>query len=113
MLHSETRPKTKMAFVRFSNVVPINYAPLVSAPSVRDQFSPPSNPTNLDLTADRLKVGDCYRGLLFYLENGAIVMRRGPKTPGGNGHVSWLGDEPEDCYVSFQGNWYTAIVKSA
>lgn len=98
--------------VCFSNVVPINYAPLTAAPSVMDQFSPPAEPTTLDLTAGRIGVGDCYRGALFYLENGALVSRRQPKTACGNGLFSWLGDEPEDCYVNFRGKWHTATVKN-
>lgn len=98
--------------VCFSNIMPIDYAPLTSAPSVMDQFAAPTEPTPLGLDAGRLAVGDCYRGTLFYLENGAIVMRRSPKTFGGNGYISWLGTEPEDCYVSFRGQWHTATVKS-
>ena len=96
--------------VRFSNVVPINFAPLTPAPSVNDPFSPPVEPTTLDLTAGRLQVGDCYRGALFWLENGALVNRCRPKTFCGNGLFSWLGDEPEDCYVMFGGQWHTATL---
>lgn len=98
--------------VCFSNVAPIDFAPLTAAPSVRDEFNPPPEPTTLDLTAGRIRVHCGYRGTLFYLENGALLSRCAPKTGGGNGMVMWLGDEPEDCYVSFRGRWHRATVKS-
>lgn len=99
-----------MTAVCFSNVVPIDFAPLTAAPSIRDEFSPPAEPTTLDLTAGRIRVGDMYRGVLFYLENGALVSRYAPKTHGGNGMYSWLGSEPEECYVSFRSRWHRATV---
>ena len=99
-----------MAAVYFSNVVPIDFAPLIAAPSIRDEFTPPAEPTTLDLTAGHIRVHSGYRGTLFYLENGAIMSRRRPKTNGGNGMYSWMGHEPEDCYVSFRGRWHTATV---
>jgi hypothetical protein len=59
------------------------------------------------LTDGPLEVCASYRGHSLYLNNGAFVYRLNPP-----GHVNGYACGPngtEDCYVSYEGKWYTCL----
>jgi hypothetical protein len=82
---------------------PIEFMPLLPAPSVRDDFGPPAAPTGKGLLDWPLKITSSYRGHSLYLENGAFVYRLDPKGDCANGFVA-ASTEPETCYVRFRGS---------
>lgn len=99
--------------VRLSNLSPATYEPLLPAPSVHDDCVIPFNPTNRGLEDGPLTVVSNYRGHSLYLENGALVYRINPKTPGGNGCVSIPQgpSEPEECYIRYNGEGWCGTLE--
>ena len=103
--------QTKMfsTHVIISDLTPENSPPLMPTPSVLDEFSPPATPTRRSLLEGPLEITSTYRGRLMYLENGCMVYRSHPKSPGGNGMVTFPlveSAEPETCYVEFNEKWW-------
>jgi len=111
----EVPQQTKMfsTHVIISDLTPENSPPLMPAPSVLDDFSPPAKPTERALIGVPLEITSTYRGRIVYLENGSMVYRSHPKSPGGNGMVSFPlveSAEPETCYVEFNGKWWQGTI---
>jgi hypothetical protein len=108
--HTESKPRVLLTKLRA-----VDYEPLMPAPSVGDDFNPPTNPTSADLWNSRLYVMSSYRGYNLYLENGALVYRSDPKSVGGNGMVS-IPDPTkglcaaETCYVRYKGESWLATL---
>lgn len=99
--------------VRLSNLRPATFEPLLPAPSIHDDFVPPSTPTNRGLEDGPLRIVSDYRGNALYLENGAYVYRSSPKSPGGNGMFSiptWNGAEAEECWLEYDGKIWEGTI---
>jgi hypothetical protein len=106
--HAESKPR-----VLLTKISAVDFEPLMPAPSIDDNFNPPTWPTSADLWTSRLYVMSSYRGYNLYLENGALVYRSDPKTVGGNGMVSFPDPakgpcEKETCYVRYKGESWLA-----
>jgi hypothetical protein len=100
--------------VTLTQLTPVDFMPLLPAPSVKDDFSGPAEPTARGLTDGPLQIVSNYRGYSLYLENGALVYRSDPKSTGGNGMVSIPVPsslpEPETCFVRYMGKSWTGVL---
>jgi hypothetical protein len=99
------------------NLEPHEYMPLMPAPNVHDTeiisrhlASAPFSERGLE--DGPLLVVTHYRGVMLYLDNGALVYRWMPKTACGNGLVSMPDTQlVENCFVLYKDNMYTAYVE--
>jgi hypothetical protein len=104
-----------MVCVILTKLRPVEYEPLLPAPSITDDFRCPSNPTSADVWGTPLGVVSTYRGYSMYLENGAFVYRSDPETTGGNGMVAFPDPakgpcKVERCYVRYKGESWLATL---
>lgn len=115
MVDETIRHPTKMAatHIIISDLSTVIYPPLIPAPSVRDEFAPPMNPTGRGLLEGPLLITSNYRGHTLYLENGALLYRSDPKSPGGNGMVSFPTASDavsEPAFICFENKWWRGTI---
>jgi hypothetical protein len=95
--------------VNIGPLTPMEFFPLMPAPSVRDVEEMPAPTSDVGLNEQSLLVTWTYRGYLLYLENGATVYRDSSTSGGGNGLLS-NPTRPEECIITWRGKAFRAIV---